>query len=231
MARLQILELPAGAGFVLVIDQAPRDENSLAFREDVKNNEIAAGIGARHVLVFEDTVDIPANDTTAYLDAGSDPLAEALFDAERYKQDHLGACRTIAAMHAAATGRTGEGPIRGVVEDVEDVRLRLEQAKQERDEARTWARHGYEIGQKHCGWSDHGVAPAWLTEGWPPRFDSCEHLKQAAEYDTALSRVLEVASDLETLEAHGGAWDANQQAARCIRQAVDRPRDDEASGS
>lgn len=61
--------------------------------------------------------------------------------------------------------------------------------REDLDEARMWARHGYEIGQRHCGWSDHGVAPAWLTDGWPNSFDSCEHLKQASEYDTALSRV------------------------------------------
>lgn len=33
------------------------------------------------------------------------------------------------------------------------------------DEARSWARHGYEIGQRSCTWTDHGVAPKWLTEG------------------------------------------------------------------
>lgn len=55
-------------------------------------------------------------------------IGEALMaaheDAERYKADHLAACETIAQMHAAATGRPGEGPIRGVVEDVTDLRER-----------------------------------------------------------------------------------------------------------
>lgn len=32
-------------------------------------------------------------------------------------------------------------------------------------EARMWARHGYELGQRSNAWSDHGVAPTWLTEG------------------------------------------------------------------
>lgn len=41
---------------------------------------------------------------------------------------------------------------------------RAEKAEAERDEARMWARHGYEIGQRSCTWTDHGVAPAWLTE-------------------------------------------------------------------
>lgn len=62
------------------------------------------------------------------------------------------------------------------------------------DEARQWARHGYEIGQQHCGWTDHGTAPAWLTEGWPPHIDSCEHAGRAAEYDTTLSRVRTLAA-------------------------------------
>jgi len=73
--------------------------------------------------------------------------------------------------------------------DLKKVDMARYLAEQERDEARQWARHGYEIGQKHCGWSDHGVAPAWLTEGWPPHIDSCEHLKQMAEFDEALARV------------------------------------------
>lgn len=73
----------------------------------------------------------------------------------------------------------------------------IERLNAELDEARQWARHGYEIGQKHCGWSDHGVAPAWLTEGWPRHIESCEHLKQMAELDMALTRVRALATRLE----------------------------------
>jgi hypothetical protein len=56
-------------------------------------------------------------------------------------------------------------------------------------EARQWARHGYEIGQRHCGWSDHGVAPAWLTEDWPRSFGSCEHLQLLSEAEVIIARV------------------------------------------
>lgn len=45
------------------------------------------------------------------------------------------------------------------------------------EEARSWARHGYEIGQRHCCWSDYGVAPQWLTRGWPNSFESCDSIK------------------------------------------------------
>ncbi|KQX27554.1 hypothetical protein ASD97_24965 [Streptomyces sp. Root63] len=69
MARLQILELPEGAGddrppFVLVIDQYEPVEAtpSRLFR----HQDMAEQTGARAVLVFEDTIDIPANDTSAY---------------------------------------------------------------------------------------------------------------------------------------------------------------------
>lgn len=50
-------------------------------------------------------------------------LNETYLDAARYKADHEGACVLVAQMHEAATGRRGYGPIRGVVEDVEDVRV------------------------------------------------------------------------------------------------------------
>jgi hypothetical protein len=43
-----------------------------------------------------------------------DEVAEA-------KADYMRACRLVANMHAAATGRPGEGPVRGVVEDVTDA--------------------------------------------------------------------------------------------------------------
>jgi len=50
--------------------------------------------------------------------------AELADEAERFKRDYLNACKTIADMHAAATGYVG-GPERGVVEDVADVRARM----------------------------------------------------------------------------------------------------------
>lgn len=31
-------------------------------------------------------------------------------------------------------------------------------------DARSWARHGFEIGQRSCTWSDSGVAPDWLIQ-------------------------------------------------------------------
>lgn len=64
--------------------------------------------------------------------------------------------------------------IRDLVSGLEEALTVLESQKLQ--EARSWARHGYEIGQIHCGWSDYGVAPEWLTEGWPRHFRSCPSL-------------------------------------------------------
>ncbi|MDP5310391.1 hypothetical protein [Streptomyces poriferorum] len=69
MARLQILELPEGGSddrppFVLIVDQYEPVEAtpSRLFR----HQDMAEQIGARAVLVFDDTIDIPANDTSAF---------------------------------------------------------------------------------------------------------------------------------------------------------------------
>jgi|1185.fasta_scaffold02652_5 hypothetical protein len=232
MARLQILELPAGPDdarppFVLVVDQTVPQRAVLSSDTSWRDpwQDLADKIGARGVIVTPDTVEIPANDTTAHLDTSGSAAPEAL-------DPELAALvlETLGIEMEPGGTSCAEMLFRACreLQTSEAARARL---LSERKEARVWARHGYEIGQRHCGWSEHGVAPAWLTEGWPTHFDSCEHLKRAGEYDTALSRVLEVAAELEAAEAHGGAWDANQQAARCIRAAVGRPRDDEVSGS
>lgn len=65
----------------------------------------------------------------------ADRADQAEAEAEGHKRDYLNACKTIADMHAAAVGRGDRGPSRGVVEDVEDVRLRAEQAEAKVDEA------------------------------------------------------------------------------------------------
>ena len=188
MARLQILELPEGSGddrppFILVIDQYepppyPDEPEPSPFEG------IAERTGARAVLVFEDTIDIPANDTTAYLrDSGvRDEFTLKLGD------------RDVRDAIAADMQKMRDVNDDGLKVRDKDAELRaanewIERLTADLGEARSWARHGYEIGQRHCGWADHGVAPAWLTEGWPPHIESCEHLKQAADLDEALARV------------------------------------------
>ncbi|MGW1949056.1 hypothetical protein ACWCRC_32630 [Streptomyces sp. NPDC001940] len=94
-------------------------------------------------------------------------------------------------------------------------------------EARQWARHGYEIGQRHCGWTDHGVAPDWLTEGGPRSFDSCDHLKQAAEFDEALTRVRNLPETPEVMNAsqpHFDVWRHGYSCGVRAAKSATRPR-------
>ncbi|MEV4783995.1 hypothetical protein AB0K53_00825 [Streptomyces tuirus] len=79
MARLQILELPEGSGddrppFILVVDQCIPQRIALGADAPYRDywHDLADKIGARGVIVTPETVDIPANDTTAYL-GGSRP--------------------------------------------------------------------------------------------------------------------------------------------------------------
>ena len=54
----------------------------------------------------------------------SDDIAIVRFDRDRFRVELLGAGQTIAEMYAAATGRRGQGPKRGLVEDLADLRDR-----------------------------------------------------------------------------------------------------------
>lgn len=70
MARIQILELPTEhhgddmtTPYILVIDQAPTDGDTYdAFHRDLEGQkDIAERIGARAILCFTETIDLPAN--------------------------------------------------------------------------------------------------------------------------------------------------------------------------
>ncbi|MFE9855591.1 hypothetical protein [Streptomyces sp. NPDC005780] len=71
MARLQILELPEGSGddrppFVLVVDECMPQRIVVGLDSSWQDHwqQLADKIGARGVLVFDDTIDIPANEIT-----------------------------------------------------------------------------------------------------------------------------------------------------------------------
>ncbi|MFH9574196.1 hypothetical protein ACH4MG_27110 [Streptomyces sp. NPDC017454] len=100
MARLQILELPSGADddrppFILVVDQYEPQRYIMGPGQDPEPisefDGIAEKIGARAVLVFQDTIDIPANDTSGYLQAA--PAAKQELVVELGGHDDAGAPR------------------------------------------------------------------------------------------------------------------------------------------
>lgn len=80
MARLQILELPEGASddrppFVLIVDQYEPQRYIISPNQPEPMDQfagIAEKIGARAVLVFEEAIEIPANDVP--IDADGSPL-------------------------------------------------------------------------------------------------------------------------------------------------------------
>lgn len=118
MARIQILELPkvhvgdiSETPFLLVIDQVDDDT-----AEDIKHwpEDIATRIGARQVLCFPGTVDIPANGTAVGTDeafkasvqdwaAGTNEtlwrIIEAVGNRKRPKRDAIP--RPVSHSHAA----------------------------------------------------------------------------------------------------------------------------------
>ncbi|MFE4671410.1 hypothetical protein [Streptomyces sp. NPDC056723] len=143
---------------------------------------------------------------------------------------------TLWADESALALRVPEADIRAVrqIDIAElDTAVEAEQRLTEQlKEARQWARHGYEIGQRHCSWSDHGVAPAWLTEGWPRSFDSCEHLQQAAEFDEALTRVRNLSTEPEVMNAsqpHPEVWRDGYRFGVLAARSATRPRDEKTS--
>lgn len=72
---------------------------------------------------------------------------ECAEERDRLRDAYDGACQTIARMHAAATGAV-QGPLRGVVEDVEDVRAQLDAV--ERDLRRRFELHDERIALMHA---------------------------------------------------------------------------------
>lgn len=75
-------------------------------------------------------------------------LAAARQERNEAQSNYDGACRTIALMHEAATGRSGEGPHLGVVEDVAAA-VRAARAE-------TWA----EAAAWHEGMAESSVIPS-----------------------------------------------------------------------
>ncbi|MWA08748.1 hypothetical protein [Streptomyces sp. BA2] len=238
--------------FLLVIDQVDDDT-----AEDITHwpEDIATRIGARQVLCLPGTVDIPANDLPPSIDeafkndveswaAGTNETIMRIVEAmsggtkrtpsprPRNDGQRLAAERTDIArdMDRLAKWKHELADALGVdrTRDWDDIRNAAAGLRQGRDEARSWARHGYEIGQKHCSWTDHGVAPAWLTDGWPPHIDSCEHLKVAAEYDEALTRVRNLPEQPEVMDAQhpdpSGYLHGYGVAIREAKQASSEPR-------
>jgi hypothetical protein len=225
MTRLQILELPTGPGddrpqFVLVVDEYMplRYAIGIGMEERVVDEfeGVAEKIGARTVLVFREPVEIPGN--TAPMEVADGPEREmepedapdcrpgCCVDNDSFVPTTCSFCgsRERCVNHpgeeALARGVPGH-PFSPSGPQPDEPTHTPDELRELVGEARQWARHGYEIGQRHCGWTDHGVAPAWLTEDWPAHFDSCEHLKKAAELEETIARVRAASTTPQVMNA------------------------------
>jgi hypothetical protein len=184
MTRLRILELPHRPGneppFAVVFDQI-NDET------DLRASDLAEKFGARCAIAFTGAIDLPGDDQTLAPVHLAEREEEVLRNEIEWLRERIELLRTS---------------LREAFDLPDDAALDVTAAAREQlDDARSWARHGYEIGQRHCGWTDHGVAPAWLTDGWPPHIEACEHTARAAEYDTALARVRELPESPQAVDA------------------------------
>lgn len=75
-----------------------------------------------------DPLDDPSKDEIiAIIGLAYPELISFIKDIDELKKDYAGACNTVAEMHRAAMGKV-IGPQRGVIEDVEDVRMRCGRA-------------------------------------------------------------------------------------------------------
>lgn len=178
MARLQILQLPEGANddrppFILVVDQYEPQRYMLGPDQPEPVSEfdgVAERIGARMVLVFAESIDIPANDPTLYSEAmeRAAPLRadERAIQAEeklkafmekRYaiEQDRKASLTDALGMdrtrdwddirNAAAGLRKDRDAQTSVIERVRNLSTEPELMNSEQEHPRVW-RHGYECG-------------------------------------------------------------------------------------
>jgi hypothetical protein len=74
-----------------------------------------------------------------------------------------------------------------VMPTVRDFLGRMEKLREERDEARRWACHGFEIGQRSATWADEGVAPQWLLDSYKPKPPVCKGIEGATGIDCELN--------------------------------------------
>lgn len=156
----------------------------------------------------------PAPDTAALVDRLRNLPLDTLCEA--WSADQIEMTKSSDERYGAA-----HDAVSTVIDEAIDA---LAAAEQQTAEARTWARHGYEIGQRSCLWADHGVAPAWLTEGWPLHFEADPLLEENLKLECALATAQEaakVAAD-GLRDASATIGELTDENAR-LRADVDRP--------
>jgi hypothetical protein len=202
MARLQILELPEGSAddrppFVLVVDQTVPQRIALGADAPYRDywHDLAQQIGARGVIVTPETVDIPANDTTAYLDSEAEARAEPqraderAIQAEEKLKAFMEKRYTIEQERKASlTDALGMDRLR----DWDDIRNAAAGLRKERD---SWAASAQRVRDLHRPVEHRGQTICWAcsdydfpgqtTDSPPVAYDQCLTIKALTGYPAA----------------------------------------------
>jgi hypothetical protein len=202
MARLQILELPECADddrppFVLVVDQTVPQRIALGADAPYRDywHDLAQQIGARGVIVTPETVDIPANDTTAYLDSEAEARAEPqraderAIQAEEKLKAFMEKRYTIEQERKASlTDALGMDRLR----DWDDIRNAAAGLRKERD---SWAASAQRVRDLHRPVEHRGQTICWAcsdydfpgqtTDSPPVAYDQCLTIKALTGYPAA----------------------------------------------
>jgi hypothetical protein len=219
MARIQILELPEGASderppLVLVIDQTSAAESEgIAARFATP---AAERLGARAILAFPGTIDIPANQ----IPVGSDGLplrvrVEGDFDAFRQQvQDEATVASSTLTSARYSAERYRDQPPRPYDEGgysptemarsrdewmkaATDAQDRLERERENRDSRKAALTDALGMDRLR-DWDDIVNAARGLRKDRDAQRDQ---LQRASEYDTALSRVRSLPDQPEVMDA------------------------------
>lgn len=148
---------------------------------------------------FEQTEHDPAAETIP-------TYGELCAEIERWREEYFGACQTIAAMHAAAMGRQSD-PIRGVVEDVQDLRYAADAVGARCDKLK---RLGYEMVAELS--DDSPASTAWRA--FLRRSSEEGRIVPAAETVGSKARTITVVIEADTSNLVAALGEAKEALAR-----------------
>jgi hypothetical protein len=198
MARLQILELPEGANddrppFILVVDEWDVDSLEASTILNEYWDAFGKKIGARGVLFVDRTIDIPANDTTAYLrDSEQVERAEPGRTDERARQAEEKLKTFMEKRYAIEQERKASlTDALGIdrLRDWDDIRNAAAALRRERDAQAAAAQRVRDLhrpvehrGQTICWACSDYDFPGQTTDSPPVAYDQCLTLKALAGY-------------------------------------------------